>query len=108
MFDPQYFRSGLQRDVDAYEGKAIVEIHLASGRSQRLRSVLGVESGYVVLEAFGNKAGETSPPQWMEAHEGRKLETERTIVAYESIVSVHVTGAAKESAPRVGFGAVGI
>jgi hypothetical protein len=107
MLDSKYFRSGLQRDVDAYGGKAIVEIHLASGRSQRVRSVLVVEDGYVVLEAYANKAAETSPPEWMEAVEGRKLETERSIVAYESLASVHVTGASRESAPRVGFGPVG-
>lgn len=107
MLDSEYFRSGLQRDVDAIGGKAVVELHLNSGRSQRLRSVLAVEAGYVTVEAFRNKGGETAPPQWNEPPRelGTPHETERTVVAYEAIASVHVTAAEREKSARVGFGA---
>ena len=99
-----HFRTALQRDIDAIGGKAVVEIHLVSGRSQRLRAVLGIEKGYVVLDAYRNKGGETSAPEWNEQpREGAgAFETERTVVAYESIASVHVTSAAREAVPRVG------
>lgn len=106
MLDSEYFRTGLQRDIDAIGGKAVVELHLVSGRSQRLRAVLGVERGYVILDAYRNKGGETSAPEWGEQpREGAgAFETERTVASYESIASVHVTSAEREATPRVGFG----
>ena len=106
MLDSEYFRTGLQDDVDAMGGEAIVELHLTNGRSQRLRSVVSIRQGYVTLEAYRNQGGETSTARWREADRDGPTphETERTVAGYEAIACVHITPARPSGAPKVGFG----
>ncbi|HKG91829.1 MAG TPA: hypothetical protein VKA84_08065, partial [Gemmatimonadaceae bacterium] len=52
MFDSEYFRTTLQREVDAVGGGAVVELSLLNGRTHHLQSVLSVQSGYVTLEVY--------------------------------------------------------
>ena len=105
VLDSEYFRKGLQADVDAMGGKAVVDLHLANGRSHRLRSVVSIQQGYVTLEAYRNQGGETPAASWYEAdREGQPPQaTERMVAAYEAIASVSITPA-RPGAPAVGFG----
>ena len=107
MLDSEYFRKGLQDDVDAMGGEAIVELHLTNGRCQRLRSVVAIRQGFVTLEAYRNQGAETSTAGWHEAdRDGQPPhETERTVAGYEAIACVHVTPAPRKGVPKVGFGA---
>ena len=106
MLDSEYFRKGLQGDVDATGGRAIVELHLANGRSHRLRAVVSIQQGYVTLEAYRDAGGESAAAGWQETDRGGKPpgETERMVTAYEAITSVRITPARPEGASRVGFG----
>ena len=106
MFDSEYFRKGLQADVDAMGGKAVVELHLTSGRSQRLRSVLSIQQGYVTVEAYREQGGETPAAGWHESGRDGKppVETERGVTAYEAIESIRITPARPGGATMVGFG----
>ena len=105
MLDSEYFRKGLQADVDSMGGKAVVELHLTSGRSYRLRSVVSIQQGYVTLEAYRNPGGENPTAGWYEAdREGQPPEaTERTVAAYEAIASVRITPLRPAGGPGVGF-----
>jgi hypothetical protein len=106
VLDSEYFRKGLQADVDAMGGKAVVELHLTNGRSHRLRSVVTIHQGYVTLEAYKNEGGETPGAGWHEAdRDGRPPhETERTVTAYEAIAIVRITPVRVGGAATVGFG----
>jgi hypothetical protein len=106
VLDSEYFRKGLQADVDAMGGKAVVEMHLINGRSHRLRSVVSIQQGYVTLEAYRNQGSETPAAGWEEVNrEGRSpYETERMVAAYEAIGSVRITPARPAGAPGLGFG----
>lgn len=105
MLDSEYFRKGVQADVDAMGGKAVVELHLTNGRSQRLRSVVSIQQGYVTLEAYRNQGAETPAAAWNEADRGGQppQETERMVAAYEAIGSVRITPARPAGGPTVGF-----
>ena len=107
MFDSEYFRTTLQADVDALGGSAVVTLHLLSGRRHRLRAVTSVHSGYVTVEAYQSHPGEpTREPRWKDALKtgGIAYETERAVVAYESIADVTITAAKADGASGIGFG----
>lgn len=105
MLDSEYFRTGLQTDVDALGGKAIVELQLANGRVQRVRSVVSIHQGYVTLEVYRNQAGETLAAGWYEKERDThpSQDTERTVAPYEAITSVRITPVRPGSASAVGF-----
>ena len=105
MFDSEYFRTVLQTDVDAVGGSATVAVHLASGRTHRLRSVLAVHNAYVTLEAYRPRIDEpTREPRWKaDAGGAGAHETERAIVAYESIEDVTITVARPDASSGIGF-----
>ena len=107
MFDSEYFRTVLQADVDALGGSAVVALHLLSGRRHRLRAVTSVHSGYVTVEAYQSHAAEpTREPRWKAELKagGITHETERAVIAYESIADVTITAARPEGASSIGFG----
>jgi hypothetical protein len=105
VLDSEYFRTGLQTDVDALGGKAIVELHLTNGRLQRLRSVVSIHQGYVTLEVYRNQAGETLAAGWYERDRDAQpsQETERTVAPYEAIASVRITPVRPGGGSTVGF-----
>ena len=105
MFDADYFKTGLQADIDAQGGNAVVEIHLINGRAHRLRSVVSVQDGYVTLEAYETRGDEIArKPTWREMLDARSPHlTERAIIAYESVVSVLVVPTRAQNAPAIGF-----
>jgi hypothetical protein len=106
VIDSEYFRTGLQVDVDAVGGSAVVDLHLLSGVTLTLRSVLSVHSGYATCEAYRER-GEQPPRElrWKETTSDGKApaETFRAVVSYESVTSVTVTPAAVAGAPKIGF-----
>lgn len=109
MFDSEYFRDALQTDVDAVGESAVVALHLVNGRSYRLRSVVGVQSGLVTLEVYGPGSGEGNRRARWKAETGGgadALETLRAVVSYESIADVTITGSAAEDQRSIGFGRV--
>ena len=55
MFDENYFRTSLQRDVEAMGGRPVVEIQLLSGHAHRVRSVVEINAGSVTLETYLSK-----------------------------------------------------
>src|SRR5215207_9974043 len=96
MFDSEYFRTTLQRDVDALGGSAVVEISLINGRAHHLQSVVSVQSGYVTLETYRARVGDRplDEPRWKDEKTpagGQPHETQRAVVAYESIAAVAIT-----------------
>ena len=106
MFDAKYFRSGLQADVDAVGGSAVVEVHLANGRVHRVRSVVETQDGYVRLEAYEARGDEAvRRPRWQEKTPDGKApqETERAVVAYEGIVNVVIIPVRPGAGPKIGF-----
>jgi len=107
VFDSEYFRTILQADVNAMGGNAVVDLHLLNGLTHRLHSVVSVQGGYVTLVSFQHRGEDPllSKPRWQEeAGEGKSAhETQRAVVAYESIASVTVTPVRAASTPRIGF-----
>ena len=110
MFDSEYFRTILQADVNAMGGNAVVDLHLLNGLTHRLHSVVAVQSGFVTLVSFQHQGEDPllSKPRWHEERvEGKSPhETQRVIVAYESIASVTVTPVRATGTSRIGFAGV--
>lgn len=105
MFDANYFRTVLPRDVEATGGHPIVEIQLRSGHSHRVRAVADVADGCVTLETYhakGDLAHER--PRFGEtAGNGTPHETYRTVIAYESIAAVILDPSPASTRTRPGF-----
>jgi hypothetical protein len=107
MIDATYFRSRLAADVRAFEQGSIVEVHLLNGQFHRLRSVLEVQEGYAILDVYRARPEDAiarldaqSEPFGV-APTG---ESERAIVAYESIAQVMVIPARTGAFSKIGFG----
>ena len=83
----------------------MVALHLATGRTLHLRSVLAVHNEYVTLEAYQDERVEgMRSPRWKaEAVPGQSLPAMlRAVVAYGGIVALTVTPET-EGLPRAGF-----
>ena len=106
MFDSEYFRTMLETDVQNVGRAAVVELHLRSGRTHRIRSVLAVHAGYVTLEVYRAHGDEaTTRLRWMgKAGEGTGEDVRRAVVPYESIVDLTITASPTEDARGIGFG----
>ena len=107
MIDGTYFRTRLAADVGAFEQAPIVEVHLLNGQFHRLRHVLEVQEGYIILEAYRLRSDETmGKPDSGEEVFGQTSnhEVERSIVSYESIAQVLIMPSRRGGAPRIGFG----
>jgi hypothetical protein len=116
MLDSEYFRTTLQRDVDALGGSAVVELSLLSGRAHHLQSVVSVQGGYVTLEVYRPRSASDrtlDEPRWKEdrkaaaggaaAGAGASYETQRVVVSYESMAAVSITAVRPAGGPRIGF-----
>ena len=94
MIDSEYFRTILQTQVDQIGGDAIVELHLLSGRAHRLRSVAGVQGGYVILDVYRGRGEHGSGEGYWRGKAAKAdpgNEAFRAVVPSESIVDVTVT-----------------
>lgn len=105
MFDADYFRTTLARDVTAMGGSPLVEIHLSSGQVHRVRSVVEVGTGSVTLEAYHVKGdlAHDRPVFGATVDDVRKAELFRVVVAYESITAVVVDPSQHVMRARPGF-----
>jgi hypothetical protein len=108
MFDAEYFRTTLTRDVDAMGGDPIVEVHLVTGQAHRVRAVIEISTGSVTLEAYLAKGdlahhrprfGAASAPS--EPHE-----LYRAVLSYESIVAVVLDPSERTVRTQPGFASV--
>ena len=103
MFDAQYFRTTLKRDIEALGGEPIVEVLLHNGHVHRVQSVVEVGEGVVTFEAFAVK-GDLSHERPTFGSSHPMHQTVRAIVSYESIVAVVLDPSAVHVKGRPGFG----
>ncbi|MEO5818526.1 MAG: hypothetical protein ABIT20_24870 [Gemmatimonadaceae bacterium] len=105
MFDETYFRTTLQRDVEATGGHPVVEIQLLSGHAHRVRSVVEINAGSVTLETYlakGDLAHER--PRFGEPHrDGVDTDVFRAVIAYESIAAIILDPTQSQVRARPGF-----
>lgn len=105
MFDANYFRTVLPRDVAATGGHPIVEVQLVGGHSHRVRAVADVADGCVTLETYqakGDLAHER--PRFGDVPSADAVsETYRTVIAYESIAAVILDPSPAQTRARPGF-----
>ncbi len=105
MFDENYFKSTLQRDVDATGGRPVVEIQLLSGHAHRVRSVVEINSGSVTLETYlakGDLAHER--PRFGEPRpDGPDDNVFRAVISYESIAAIVLDPTQSQVRVRPGF-----
>jgi hypothetical protein len=104
MFDENYFRTTLQRDVEATGGRPVVEIQLLSGHAHRVRSVVEINPGSVTLETYlakGDLAHER--PRFGEPHHDGDSDVFRAVIAYESIAAVILDPTQTQARVRPGF-----
>ena len=106
MFDADYFNTRLRRDAEAMGGEPIVEVSLLSGHTHRVRSVVEVRDGYVVLEAYQLK-GDLAHQRQRLAAAGAKREADeatiRVVAAYESVSAVVLDATQSQTRNRPGF-----
>ena len=103
MFDANYFRKILQRDVEAAGGSPIVELLLVGGHVHRVRNVIEVEDGRVTFEAYQMK-GDLAHQRPRFGTASATAETFRVVVSCESIVAVVLDPASSTPKSRPGFG----
>lgn len=105
MFDENYFRTTLQRDVEASGGRPVVEIQLLSGHAHRVRSVVEVSAGCVTLETYlakGDLAHER--PRFGEPQrDGVDTDVFRAVISYESIAAIILDPTQAQVRVRPGF-----
>lgn len=102
MFDANYFRTVLQRDIEAAGGSPIVELLLIGGHAHRVRSILAVDDGRVTLEAYQMK-GDLAHQRPRFGDASTPHETVRVVVSCESIVAVVLDPAPSQPKSRPGF-----
>ena len=92
MFDATYFKKHLDQHIAA-AGGPLVELVLRNGHTYRLRSVLDVADGFVVLEIYQTKGEFSHRPHWAGQTKTAATQgtTARAAVSYENIVAVVVS-----------------
>jgi hypothetical protein len=103
MFDANYFRTTLKRDVEATGGEPVVEVILLSGHVHRLRAIIDVAEGRVTFEAY-QMTGDLAHhrPRFGDGAAGPD-EVFRAIVSYESIAAVLIDASQSYVKARPGF-----
>jgi hypothetical protein len=103
-----YFRKGLVTHVDASGPGTTVEVHLVNGHAHRVRSILEVGDGYVVLEVYQRRPEMSG----MQAHwhgaattAASPNEIHHAVITYESITELVITPAEGKASSRIGFSA---
>lgn len=107
MFDAEFFSTLLRRAADAQGGEPIVELALVNGHTHRIRSVVQVRDGYVVLEAYHLKGDLAHQrPRFAvagAATSGGDASTFQVTAAYESICAVVIDPSETQVRGRPGF-----
>jgi hypothetical protein len=103
MFDANYFRTVLPRDVEAAGGSPVVELLLVGGHAHRVRGIVDVADGRITFEAYQMRGEPTHRPRYG-ATTGEPNETFRVVVSCESIVAIVLDPApAQTTRTRPGF-----
>jgi hypothetical protein len=102
MFDANYFRTALARDIAATGGAPVVEVLLLSGYVHRIRAVVEVTDGRVTVEAYPMR-GDLSHERPRFGAADTTLETVRAVVSYESIAAVVLDPSPAQVKARPGF-----
>jgi hypothetical protein len=103
MFDANYFKKTLQRDVEATGGGPVVEIVLLSGHVYRVRSVADVTDGHVTLECYQMKGDLAHQRPRFGDGSSAPFEIFRAVVSYESVASVVLDSSEDSAKVRPGF-----
>jgi hypothetical protein len=103
MFDANYFRTVLPRDIEAVGGAPIVELLLAGGHAHRVRSVLDVADGRVTFEAYQMRGDLAHQRPRYGQKSAEPHETFRVVVSCESIVAVVLDPSPEQTRSRPGF-----
>jgi len=103
MFDATYFRTLLQRDVEAAGGTPIVDLVLVGGHAHRVRSVLAVDEGRLTIEAYQMR-GDLAHQRPRFGDASTSYETLRVVVSCESIVAVVFDPSPMQPKRSPGFG----
>jgi hypothetical protein len=103
MFDANYFRTVLPRDVEAAGGSPIVEVLLLGGHVHRVRSVLSLEGGLVTFEAFQMKGDLAHQRPRFGQTSAAPYETFHVVVSCESIVAIVLDPSPTHPKSRPGF-----
>jgi hypothetical protein len=108
VFDAKNFRDALIARASASGAGATVEIHLVNGQAHRVRSIVEVTDGYVVLEVYQRRP-EMSGTQthWYAAAPPAAAPNEihHAVITYESIADLLITPSEDKASSRIGFGA---
>jgi hypothetical protein len=108
VFDKSYFASTLAQHIQTAGAEPTVEVHLVNGQGHRVRSIIEVADGYLVLEAYQRRAEITGTKGRWDGEKdlsGRTNELHHVIVSYDSISQVVITPTETAEGPRIGFGA---
>jgi hypothetical protein len=103
MFDANYFRTVLPRDVEAAGGSPIVDLLLVGGHAHRVRTVVDVTDGRITVEAYQMRGDLAHQRPRFGQTSGEPHETFRVVVACESIVAVVFDPSPEQTRNRPGF-----
>jgi hypothetical protein len=108
VFDATYFRKGLGSHADASGAGATVEVHLVNGQAHRVRSIVEVTDGYVVLEVYQRRpelSGTQSPWHGSAPPPAGPNAIHHAVITYESIAALLITPPEDRASARIGFNA---
>jgi hypothetical protein len=104
MFDANYFRTVLPRDVEAAGGSPVVELLLVGGHAHRVHSVVDVTDARLTVEAYQVRGELTHHRPRYGQTSTESNETFRVVVSCESIVAIVLDPApAQTTRARPGF-----
>jgi hypothetical protein len=104
MFDANYFKKTLQRDVEASGGGPMVEVVLLSGHVYRARAVVETTDGHVTLECYQMKGDLAHQRPRFGEESSAPYETFRAVLSYESVAAVILDASEASVKSRPGFG----
>jgi hypothetical protein len=104
MFDTNYFKKTLQRDVEASGGGPMVEVVLLSGHVYRARAVVETTDGHVTLECYQMKGDLAHQRPRFGEDSSAPYETFRAVLSYESVAAVILDASEASVKSRPGFG----
>jgi hypothetical protein len=107
MITAAYFRAAFATPAGSQSTSERAEVHLISGGVFEIESVESVEEGYVVLRVVppesGSNGAERSRAKRAPAASAGLDETDRLVLAYESISGVHFAPRERRPEHAVGF-----
>jgi hypothetical protein len=102
MFDANYFRTALPREIEATGGSPVVEVALLNGHVHRVRAVTEIADGYVVFAAHQSRGDLSHERPRFGAGENAH-DAVRVAVSYDSIAAVAIDPAPDTVKARPGF-----